>query len=1249
MKPRIPFTAAARALALGVGCWLLATSASAELKHRYSFMSDATDSVGGSHGTARNGVSFAGGAAYFSGAVASGPSCDYVELPPGLLSNYTSVTFEFWLDAGANGTWPELFAFGKQTSGGAGANMLMFCPHSGSAPNDYRMSYAQGSPGYTDEYVVNGVGVLDGLGPVSVTCVFDPPNNSMALYTNGALVALRSPVTSRFSLTNVHNVYSWLGRSLYNGDAAYTGTLDEFRIYNAALGPLQIAVNAKAGPDVVVGTIDVASISWSVQNTMTVGQQQDTTVTFNTVSYGSVTVSASTEAAYSSSDSSVISVDKYGRLLALKTGSATVSASYGTTTNSVAVTVGPPAIAHRYSFAANANDLVGNAHGTLVGSAYIDNGAVVLSGVGTSGAPDAYVDLPNNLLTNLSTVTVETWFTDNGSGTWARVWDLGNSNGGEDVADTGSRYMFLTLPNGGGALQGNIHLNDRAGGDFSVTWAGGRPPVGKASHVVWITSIAAQRAWLYVDGTLVGQTEGVTLKPSDLGPTVNNWLGRSQYGGDAMFNGVIDEFRIWNGAMTPLQVAIDAASGPNSLVTDPGAVQSVKLTVSPEMVVGGRQNAVVKADFANVTGVTITSVGATYTSGNEDVITVDANGLVTAVGLGSTTLTTTYEGKSDTQPITVVVKPTVLAHRYNFNETSGTTAKDLVGTADATLQGGASFADGAVLTDGISGYVDLPADVIKGFDAVTVETWVTVDPNTLNDSNGRLFLFGSADGVNELGLTARTGGHNTYLRFFGPPNVVTLRNGTLAQGGKYHLAAVFNAPLGVIELFLNGIWQNAVTNLNFSITQVTNSFSRLAANIGLTSYTAAQFDEFRIYNGAMTLAEIRTSRAAGPNNPVFSLGTPTSVSLAVDAGMVQGSQQTPRVVASSAAVANVDLTGTGVPTFSSSDANVIVVTPEGRLQAVGAGSATITVTLGGQTDSEAVTVYPKQPMLVHRYSFTADASDSVGTQHGVFWGNAYIFDGGVVLDGEKSSYVQLPGRLISSLDAVTLETWVNLNPTLGDWCRLFDIGSQNSDANGTTYVFLSPHVGGGGASRVCLKDAGAEAWIDFGLALDGFIGSIAVVYDPPTNLMSVYTNGVLALTGSLAGKVLAGVNDINTWLGKSMYYGDSGLIGSIDEFRIYAGALNATQLAASHAAGPSTVALPPPVASGPRMSVSLSGSNLTITWPGSATGYALQSTGNLGPTTPSWSTLSVSPELVGGQWQVQVPLGAQPAFYRLAK
>src|SRR5262249_23693740 len=158
----------------------------------------------------------------------------------------------------------------------------------------------------------------------------------------------------------------------------------------------------------------------------------------------------------------------------------------------------------------------------------------------------AYVDLPNNLLTNLTTITIEAWVTDKGSANWARVWDLGNSAGGENVSDAGSRYTFLALPSGDGDLVGNIRVNDRGGHD-TVRWGNARrPAVGSEAQIVWATDIAHRTGWLYVNGALVAVNNNVFVTPQDIGPSLNDWLGRSQYGTDPAFTGSINEFRIYN-------------------------------------------------------------------------------------------------------------------------------------------------------------------------------------------------------------------------------------------------------------------------------------------------------------------------------------------------------------------------------------------------------------------------------------------------------------------------------------------------------------------------------------------------------------------------------------------------------------------------------------------------------------------------------------------------------------------------------
>lgn len=49
---------------------------------------------------------------------------------------------------------------------------------------------------------------------------------------------------------------------------------------------------------------------------------------------------------------------------------------------------------------------------------------------------------------------------------------------------------------------------------------------------------------------------------------VDNWLGRSQYEDDPVFNGEFDEFRIYGAALTADEIERSANAGPNNLVDE---------------------------------------------------------------------------------------------------------------------------------------------------------------------------------------------------------------------------------------------------------------------------------------------------------------------------------------------------------------------------------------------------------------------------------------------------------------------------------------------------------------------------------------------------------------------------------------------------------------------------------------------------------------------------------------------------------
>lgn len=214
-----------------------AESPAAALQHRYSFTTDASDSVGHANGTLEGAASIGNGQVRLNGTRGT-----YVNLPGGLIAGDRAVTFEFWATLGANRNWARVFDQGS-TNGNQGGHDLYFCPHSGA--RDFRLTIMDPHP---TERVVTIPGNLDNQTNLHVACVLDPASGFMGIYTNGVLAASRGGLTSLASVDT--NVF-FLGRSLFASDAPLNGSIDEFRIYSAALSAAEIATSYRNGPNAV--------------------------------------------------------------------------------------------------------------------------------------------------------------------------------------------------------------------------------------------------------------------------------------------------------------------------------------------------------------------------------------------------------------------------------------------------------------------------------------------------------------------------------------------------------------------------------------------------------------------------------------------------------------------------------------------------------------------------------------------------------------------------------------------------------------------------------------------------------------------------------------------------------------------------------------------------------------------------------------------------------------------------------------
>ena len=198
---------------------------------------------------------------------------------------------------------------------------------------------------------------------------------------------------------------------------------------------------------------------------------------------------------------------------------------------------------------ATAADATGNGHtGTLIGGASRTAGRSTGNAVLLDGS-SGYVSLPNDIVEDISDFSIAAWVFRNSAATkaWERIFDFGTGTG---------RYMFLTPASGNGQVEFAITLN----GSRNQRLVTGAAPIPSSQWTHVAVTLSGSTLTLYLNGAQVGQTTGANFTPWRLGPTAQNWIGRSQFPADPYFNGAIDDFRIYRGALPAAQVAMLAQS-----------------------------------------------------------------------------------------------------------------------------------------------------------------------------------------------------------------------------------------------------------------------------------------------------------------------------------------------------------------------------------------------------------------------------------------------------------------------------------------------------------------------------------------------------------------------------------------------------------------------------------------------------------------------------------------------------------------
>ncbi|MDQ0116799.1 LamG-like jellyroll fold domain-containing protein [Paenibacillus harenae] len=567
------------------------------------------------------------------------------------------------------------------------------------------------------------------------------------------------------------------------------------------------------------------------------------------------------QASLTSSNPAVATVGSAGLVTGISAGTATITATYnGQAYHATVKVIVDTDLKAWYKFDAFSGASAADASG-YGNTGTVNGGAAWTTGqTGNAAALDGtndYIALPAGIVSDADTITVAAWVNLDTVSNWTRIFDFGSGT---------STYMYLSPKNGANgkiriAIKNNNSSEQIIEGQSAL-------PSGGWHHVA--VTLNGGTGTLYVDGAQAGINTTMTIKPSDLGETTQNWIGRSQFP-DPYLDGRVDDFRIYTRAISSSEV-VSVMNG-QTLETVTTAPTGVAATTADYSSINVSWSAVTGATGYYVYVADSLAENAVYTKANSDLITGTSY-----ASLGLKANTTYYykvtavsaAGESSVSAIASATTGSMpdasLISWYKFDDTIGTKAADASGYGNnATINGGASWTagqfGGAAELDGTDNYIALPAGSVSGADTITIAAWVKVD----TASNWtRIFDFGSGTSTT-MYLTPKNGA-NGKIRFAiknnGSSEQIIDGTEALATGGWHHVAVTLNGSTGT--LYVDG----AQVGSNTSITIKPSDLGATTQNwIGRSQfsdpYLDGRVDDFRMYNEALPADEIASLAAPG--------------------------------------------------------------------------------------------------------------------------------------------------------------------------------------------------------------------------------------------------------------------------------------------------------------------------------------------------------------------------------------------------
>ncbi|MGB2454233.1 MAG: LamG-like jellyroll fold domain-containing protein, partial [Akkermansiaceae bacterium] len=398
-------------------------------------------------------------------------------------------------------------------------------------------------------------------------------------------------------LANVSTDFEAIGATSW-GDPGMTGSINEFRIYEGELTSIEVAASVEAGPEELFvvsdsdgdGLPDTWEEKWFGENNLSQGANDDPdsdnltnleefTFSLNlnpnkadtdedNLNDGREINQEKTDPLLKDSDNDSLTDgdeilihltnplskdsdgDFYFDNVEIKNNSDPNDANDPSSAT--------PTLAHRWSFntGEELTDSVGGNTGVLRETASVSDNQLQLDGIGTGPTASSMgftspVDLGSNF--SGSGFTIETWYTDSGTGIWGKLFTFGTSNVGQEIAWTNER--------GGNDNAPGLDRNGAKEISSIPFGTGDRLSLDEEHHLV-VSVEPDGTTNLWIDGTK--EISELPTNPVSNIVTDTESIGSTAWGDPGHF-GSVNEFRIWEGTLTEDDVTVNLAAGPDFL------------------------------------------------------------------------------------------------------------------------------------------------------------------------------------------------------------------------------------------------------------------------------------------------------------------------------------------------------------------------------------------------------------------------------------------------------------------------------------------------------------------------------------------------------------------------------------------------------------------------------------------------------------------------------------------------------------